>query len=95
MGVTHTPKQFEKYDSISGNIEDDEEPRSANYKLVPPTYQMTFEKNFAALDKLKLNRQLKLIDAKRPGTEPWAIFRFHYRSKGASFALTFEVHHQP
>jgi hypothetical protein len=82
LDVTHTPGRFEKYDSASGSIEDDEEPQSASYKMIAPTFQMSFERNSAALDRLKLGRELRKINSKRPGTEPWAIFRFHYRTKG-------------
>lgn len=45
---------------------------------------MTFEKNAAPLDRAKLLREQRKMMARRPGTEPWAIFRFHYRSMGQS-----------
>jgi hypothetical protein len=89
IGVDHTSEKFDNYTCVSDNVEDDG-PRSATYKLVAPTFQMTFEKNAAALDTPKLNRQLRMMNAKRPGTEPWAIFRFHYRSKGKLSSLIHE-----
>lgn len=54
----------------------------ANFKDVPPQFQMVFEKNCSTLDMAKAKREKKKIHAKRPGTEPWAVFRFHYRTKG-------------
>jgi hypothetical protein len=86
IGVDHVSDKFDNYTCVSDNVEDDG-PRDATYKMVAPNFQMKFEKNAAALDKPKLNRQLKMMNAKRPGTEPWAIFRFHYRSKGSCLLL--------
>lgn len=85
LGVTHAPVRYGKYDSISENAEDDEVPRSATYKLIAPTCQMDFEKNSAPLDDGEVKREQRKRNLKRPGTEPWAIFRFHYRSKGNVF----------
>jgi hypothetical protein len=85
LGVTHAPVRYEKYDRISENAEDDEVPKSATYKLIAPTYQMDFEKNAAPLEDGELKREHRKMNTKRPGTEPWAIFRFHYRSKGKAF----------
>ena len=81
LGVSYTLGSIEKYSNTSGNIED-EDLRSASYKLIPPTLQMTFEKNSAPLEKSKVSREQRKMDSRRPGTEPWAIFRFHYRNKG-------------
>ncbi|KAH5259740.1 hypothetical protein HBI71_114180 [Parastagonospora nodorum] len=83
LGVTHAPVKYEKYDRISENSEDDEVPKYATYKLIAPTYQMDFEKNAAPLEDGELKREHRKMNTKRPGTEPWAIFRFHYRSKDA------------
>jgi hypothetical protein len=88
LGVTHTPIGLRKYDSIGANFEDDEEPRSATYKLMAPTLHMAFEKNVAPLKNTRVRREHRNMDSKRPGTEPWAIFRFHYRSKGNILLLT-------
>jgi hypothetical protein len=81
LDVKHTLSTTQRYYNISGSIED-EEPRTISYKLLPPTFRMTFERNAALLDNVNANREKRRIDATRPGTEPWAIFRFHYRSKG-------------
>jgi hypothetical protein len=68
-----------KYDKVQ---ESDSSARVATYKDVPPQYQMTFEKNCSTLESRKGNAEKKKVHAKRPGKEPWAIFRFHYRAKG-------------
>jgi hypothetical protein len=81
LDVTHSLSSVERYYDTSGNHES-EEPLATNYKLLPPTYRMTFERNSAPLDNVNANREKRRMDATRPGTEPWAIFRFHYRSKG-------------
>ncbi|KAL6708696.1 hypothetical protein ACN47E_002392 [Coniothyrium glycines] len=55
----------------------------AHYKLIAPSLQMTFETNTAPLDSSKVRSEQRKIDAPRPGNEPWAVFRFHYRSRDA------------
>jgi hypothetical protein len=83
INVFHEIDNAEKYFSSKGNIEDmDLVEQHASYKLLPPTFRTTFERNCAPLDRLKTGLQQRRVNASRPGTEPWAIFRFHYRSKG-------------
>ncbi|KAF1929510.1 uncharacterized protein M421DRAFT_3981 [Didymella exigua CBS 183.55] len=53
----------------------------ANYKDVPPQYHIAFKKNCCILEGRKGSAEKKKVHAKRPGKEPWAIFRFHYRTK--------------
>ena len=54
---------------------------TATYSSITPQFAMTFEKDVPALDKTKAAAAQRKMQAKRPGTEPWAIFRFHYRDK--------------
>jgi hypothetical protein len=85
LDVFHTIGDVEKYYTTKDNIEDlelDEDEQHANYRLLPPTSRTVFEKNCAPLDKLKVGREQRRANAPRPGTKPWAIFRFHYRSQG-------------
>lgn len=65
-------------------VKEDSDPSSvvATYKDVPPQYQMSFEKDCPPLETSKGKREMKKVRGKRPGKEPWAIFRFHYRTKG-------------
>ncbi|KAJ4380040.1 hypothetical protein N0V86_004347 [Didymella sp. IMI 355093] len=63
----------------------------ATYKDVPPQFQMAFEKNCSILEVPKGKRENKKVHAKRPGTEPWAIFRFHYRTKESIMANKMEL----
>ena len=81
IGVNHALSNIEKYSSHKGNVEDDAD-ETATYKQIEPTFRMEFEKNCAPLDKAKATREQRKMEVRRPGTEPWAIFRFHYRSKG-------------
>ncbi|KAG9196325.1 hypothetical protein G6011_01446 [Alternaria panax] len=84
LGLSHDVSEVEKYYRAGGNIEDkqtDNAERTASYKLIPPTSRMSFEKNAAPLEDRQPSLQQRRADAKRPGTEPWAMFRFHYRSQ--------------
>ncbi|KAH7077292.1 hypothetical protein FB567DRAFT_608351 [Paraphoma chrysanthemicola] len=83
LGVTHELKGIKTFHDTGSNSEDDEEPRKVNYKLVPPTLQMEFDDNSATLDKARVNREKRRMAERRPGTGPWAIFRFYYRSQEA------------
>lgn len=76
IGIEHEIHATRMYDH-EGN-----EPQVATYKDVSPQFYMTFEKNCSTLDGSKGTREKKKVYARRPGTEPWAVFRFHYRSKG-------------
>ncbi|KAF2281026.1 uncharacterized protein EI97DRAFT_18651 [Westerdykella ornata] len=51
------------------------------YKTIRPELAMSFDENNSPLLSHLVSRQRKLLSASRPGTEPWAIFRFHYRSQ--------------
>jgi hypothetical protein len=79
------------YFNEQGNVED-EVPERAIYRRIEPTLRMEFEENCAPLDKSKANRKQRRMGARRPGTEPWAIFRFHYRSEGefSSWLITIQ-----
>lgn len=85
FGVEHEIDDARRFDKA----EDDTD--TARYKDIAPQYQMTFEKNCSTLEGSKANREKKKINAKRPGTEPWAIFRFHYRSKGEFHRLELKI----
>lgn len=79
FGVDHEINEGCKYDKVEDT---DTDTRLATYKDVPPQFYMTFETNCSTLDGAKATRERKKVYARRPGKEPWAIFRFHYRSKG-------------
>jgi hypothetical protein len=81
FNVFHAVNGIDKYHATEGNIEHDTI-RTAHFRQIAPQFQMMFEKNSAPLSKREANTEQRKTDARRPGTEPWAIFRFHYRSKG-------------
>ena len=85
LGISYTIQNVKKYFAPTGNSKDAVE-RTALYKQIAPTYQMTFERNCAPLENRRSAREQRNMDSQRPGTEPWAIFRFHYRSKGEHYS---------
>ncbi|KAF3006052.1 hypothetical protein E8E13_010891 [Curvularia kusanoi] len=54
---------------------------TALYKDVPPQFNMQFEENSPTLEATKVTRENSKMNKKRPGTGPWATFRFHYRTE--------------
>ncbi|KAF1995203.1 hypothetical protein P154DRAFT_566888 [Amniculicola lignicola CBS 123094] len=60
-----------------------EKQKTVGYKSLAPEFQTTFDPEFAPLALRDANKNLKTIQAKRPGLEVWATFQFHYRSKQA------------
>lgn len=81
LDVFHKIQDVQSFDSPASQIEPISQHTMGN-KKVRPTFHMVFEKNCAPLDTARLAREQRKIKAPRPGTEPWAIFCFHYRSKG-------------
>lgn len=81
LDVSHSLGDIKKYSNAGGNIEDDDA-QLAIYRQIHPSFLMRFDQNSELLIKAKNSREQTRLDAKRPGTEPWAIFRFHYRSEG-------------
>lgn len=90
LGVTHTPQIDTNYIQSQGSI-DGEFRQTIVYKYVAPTLRMTFEENAAPLDAPKASRELRRVYSEHPGTAPWAIFRFHYRSQSKPHGQVFEL----
>ncbi|KAF9730611.1 hypothetical protein PMIN03_009411 [Paraphaeosphaeria minitans] len=57
--------------------------KKAFYNDIAPNYMIGFETNVPELEKKTANVWNKKLNMKRPSKDPWAIFRFHYRSKKA------------
>ena len=89
FNVEHEIDDAYKYDKVKKDA--DTSNRIATYKDAPPQFEMTFEKNCSKLDGSKGNREKRKVYAKRPGKEPWAIFRFHYRTKGKLYHLQYQT----
>ncbi|KAI4624928.1 uncharacterized protein J4E87_005409 [Alternaria ethzedia] len=84
LGVSHEVSNVRKYYEIEGGVEEDHRgstEQKASYMKVPPTLKMSLEENIVPLEGTQPNLHKRRADAKRPGPEPWAIFRFHYRSE--------------
>lgn len=56
--------------------------KDAKFRSITPDFVIEFEKNCQEIDRKMARNWKKKMTAKRPGEQPWAIFRFHYRSKG-------------
>ena len=78
FGVEHDIDEIKKYDKAGA----DASTQTASYKDVPPQFHMVFEENSPTLEGSSGSRERGKINKKRPGTQPWAIFRFHYRTEG-------------
>ena len=85
LGVSHEVSSVRKYHEIEGDVEEDHPGgtgQNASFKLIPPTLKMRLERDTAPLEGTQPSLYKRRADAKRPGSEPWAIFRFHYRIEG-------------
>ncbi len=78
--IEHESDNTCKFDKVKGDT--DTNLCRATYKNVPLQFRLVSEKDCSTLDVSKINRERKKVYAARPGKEPWAIFRFHYRTKG-------------
>lgn len=81
LGVEHALTGIDKYHSVDDVLGVDGN-RPTSYKQLPPSFRMAFEENSELLSNCTRNTHKRRMDQKRLGTEPWAIFRFHYRSPG-------------
>jgi hypothetical protein len=81
LGDSHALNDIQTYSTHTGHVEGEED-KITTYKQIEPKFCMGFDKDSALLDKHRTMREQSKMGARRPGTEPWAIFRFHYRSKG-------------
>jgi hypothetical protein len=63
------------------------------YKLTKPDLKMTFEEDCATLHSRTTTLQRAKADKPRPGKSPWAVFRFHYRSKGIYYLSFVSIMH--
>lgn len=80
FGVEHDIDETRKYDKVE--VGADASTQTASYKDVPPQFHMIFEENSATLEGASGSREKGKMNRKRPGAQPWAIFRFHYRTEG-------------
>ncbi|KAI4663576.1 uncharacterized protein J4E78_003992 [Alternaria triticimaculans] len=84
LGDWHEIGKVKKYyahesdmkDRDTGGIE-----QKVGYNRIAPIFRMSFEKDTTPLEDNQSKIYQRRADAKRPGTEPWAIFRFHYRTE--------------
>ncbi|RYN17265.1 hypothetical protein AA0113_g11986 [Alternaria arborescens] len=98
LGTWHDIGEVKKYFTVGGSIGDKQTgsmEQKVSYKVIPPTFEMSFEMNAALLEDRQPNLQQRKVDAKRPGTEPWAIFRFHYRRQEEISAREIKMTYDP
>ncbi|KAL1793368.1 hypothetical protein ACET3X_008350 [Alternaria dauci] len=98
LGLWHDIGEVKKYYTVGDGIEGKQAgsvEQKVSYKVIPPTSRMSFETNAALLEDRQPSLQQRRADAKRPDTEPWAIFRFHYRSQEDILAQNMKMSHDP
>lgn len=61
------------------------------YNTLPPNLLMGFNENCEVLNTAEANRAKKKMTCRRPGAEPWAVFRFHYRTPQAIIEIGMET----
>lgn len=81
FNITHSIAGVTNYINCDKDVES-EVTKAYGYKQIPPTFHLTFDKNCATLDCLKASSEQRKMTSSRPGNEPWAVFRFHYRNMG-------------
>jgi hypothetical protein len=81
FGDHHMPQDLPKYhESVwKGTRRKADDP--VGYTTIEPDFVLTAEEDLAAIETRLANKYRKAMDGARPGLEPWAIFRFHYRRK--------------
>jgi hypothetical protein len=78
LSIDHYPEKPRKYSEVRSP---DMTLKSTGSAKIGPQFVMEFEENCATLEPKKQTQEQKKVDSKRPGTGPWAVFRFYYRSK--------------
>jgi hypothetical protein len=81
FGEEHSVGHVQTYNDLKGPVGNDRK-KMATYKTIAPDCRMTFDENCVALTQTNATKNKKKMDMPRPGKMPWAIFRFHYRSRG-------------
>jgi hypothetical protein len=76
-GDRHNPSDLTKYYECEGEGHDTDRP--IGYELIAPDYAVTFNKDRPEVESRLARKVRKIMDGPRPGCEPWAILRFHYR----------------
>lgn len=88
-------------DNSTSNNDDNQKPENSkkgsektnqivSYRQVAPTSQLDIERDSAPISEQAIASYYNKMVPSRPGKEPWAIFRFHYRSKGIYWHLVLE-----
>jgi hypothetical protein len=78
LNIDHHPSSIQNYSDISSS---DTTLKSTGSSKIHPQFVMKFEENCATLEPKKQTQEQRRIDSKRPGTGPWVVFRYYYRSK--------------
>jgi hypothetical protein len=78
LSIDHYPGKIRKYSEVRST---DRTLKSAGSTKIDPQFVMEFEENCATLEPKKQTQEQKKVDSKRPGTGPWIVFRYYYRSK--------------
>jgi len=82
FGEEHAIDNVRVYHSQKNADDQNGQEKVTLFKTIAPDLKMVFEEDCAALEVKEANRHKAKLEKLRPGKEPWAIFRFHYRTKG-------------
>jgi hypothetical protein len=84
FGEEHDIEGLRIYDDTEEKAEnnDSDQKKDATYNIIEPDLTMVFEEDCVSLGTKGMKAQRSKVSKPRPGKAPWAVFRFHYRTKG-------------
>lgn len=80
FGDEHALQDKDPYYSVVGEAHNPD--GDVGCEIIAPEFTITYTKDASAHEHGVAARIKRKMNSKRPGHEPWAIFRFHYRSIG-------------
>ncbi|EMD91047.1 hypothetical protein COCC4DRAFT_136632 [Bipolaris maydis ATCC 48331] len=80
---SETPDNEDGQKHDNSNKGSEETKQIVSYRQIAPTSQLDIERNSTPISVRTVASHYNKMGLSRPGEEPWAIFRFHYRSKEA------------
>lgn len=80
LNVVHQVEHIDAFDDFETD-NDERNKRKVTYKEIKQDLRIFFDTDWDPLERAKVKGEQRKMNAPRPGSEPWAIFRFHYRTK--------------
>jgi hypothetical protein len=84
FGEEHDIEGLRIYDDTEEKADnnDSDQKKQVTYHTIEPDLTMAFEEDCVSLGTKGMKAQRSKVSKPRPGKAPWAVFRFHYRTKG-------------